>query len=128
MEGGQPGTAGVVVQSLVEVDYRNDHVLVPILLRNMAGRNARETLRKFALAMKSLVQWTVSGQFGEAGAFVPGRVEVACRAARELVPIHHRPSAENNVLGRENRLGHATKNHAQEMENGLHGNPGLPAQ
>lgn len=56
MEGGQPGTAGVVVQSLVEVDYRNDHVLVPIPLRNMAGRNARETIRRFALAMKSLVQ------------------------------------------------------------------------
>ena len=56
MEGGPPGTAGVVVQSHVEVDYRNDHVLVPTPLRNMAGRNARETIRRYARAMKNLVQ------------------------------------------------------------------------
>lgn len=56
MEGGPPGTAGVLVQPLVEVDYRNDHELVPIPLRNMAGRTAWETIRRFAPAMRSLVQ------------------------------------------------------------------------
>lgn len=56
MEGGPPGTVGVLVQPLVEVDYRNDHELVPIPLRNMAGRTAWETIRRFARAMRSLVQ------------------------------------------------------------------------
>lgn len=128
MERGPFGTAGVLVQPLVGVDFRNGQELVPIPLRNMVGRTAREKIRRFARAIRSLVQWTVSGQFGEIGAFVLGRVEVACRAARELVPIPHRPTVEHNVLGQVNRLGHATKNHVQGMENGLHGRPGLPAQ
>lgn len=128
MEGGPSGIVGVLVQPLVEVDCRNGRELVPTPLRKMVGRTAREKITRFARATRSLVQWTVSGQFGKVGAFVPRRVEVACRAARELVPIPHRPSVEHNVLGRVNRLGHATKNHVQGMVNGLHGRHGLPAQ
>ena len=56
MEVGPSGIVGVLVQPLVEVDCRNGHELVPIPLRNMVGRTARETIRRFARAMRSLVQ------------------------------------------------------------------------
>ena len=61
MEGGPFGTAGVLVQKLVEVDYRSGHELAPIPLRNMVERTAREKIRRFARAMRSLVQ--VRGNF-----------------------------------------------------------------
>ena len=61
MEGGPSGTAGVLVQPLVEVDCRNGHELVLILLRNMVGRTVREKKRRFARAMTNLVQ--VRGSF-----------------------------------------------------------------
>lgn len=61
MEGGPSGTAGVLVQPLVGVDCRSGHELVPIPLRNMVGRTAKEKIRRFARAMRSLVQ--VRGRF-----------------------------------------------------------------
>ena len=61
MEDGPSGIAGVPVQPLVGVDCRSDHELVPIPLRNMVGLTAREKIRRFARAMRSLVQ--VRGSF-----------------------------------------------------------------
>ena len=56
MEDGPSGIVGVLVQPPVEGDDRNGHELVRILLLNMAGRTAWETIRRFARAMRSLVQ------------------------------------------------------------------------
>lgn len=61
MEGGPSGIVGVLVQPLVEVDCRNGRELVPILLRKMVGRTAREKITRFARATRSLVQ--VRGSF-----------------------------------------------------------------
>lgn len=70
MAGGLAGTVGAPVQSVVVVGNRNDPDHAPILLQHMVAQTAKDPAKRFNPAMRTIVRWTVNGQFGETGAFV----------------------------------------------------------
>lgn len=126
-ENGRDGVTGVYVQSSVEEDSRNGHVLAPILGRPLVEQCALGRENKFKNAMCNLVKLTVTGPDGRVGAYVPRPVVEGLKIEHELAPIPHRHTVAEIVLERTERLAFAITDHVQWMETGRPGKPGAGA-